>query len=133
MYHILRNDPGRRGLSFAHTAFLRNLASCHQVAADTFLCQMKRSDSDLYWTIMKLNGQLAKVPDQLLEKLSFGEADLPATSKLLMGGGITQILARSESSPVTKVVSINSRFEVVEAKEYEYEVIQNCLGQLVEV
>lgn len=133
MNHILLNDPGRRGLSFAHSVFFKNLASCHQVAADSFLCQMKRSDSSLYWTIMGLNGQLAKVPEELIEQLTFAEGDLPATSQLLMGGGVTQILARGKGSSVTKVVSINPRFEVVASKEYEYEVMQNCHGDLVEV
>lgn len=82
---------------------------------------------------MGLNGQLAKVPDELIEQLTFAEGDLPATSQLLMGGGVTQILARGQGSSVTKVVSINPRFEVVASKEYEHEVMQNCHGDLVEV
>ena len=130
--HMQMNDPGRRGLSFAHVAFLRNLASCHQVAADTFLCQMKRSDTSHYWTVMKLNGQLAKVPEDLLKQLNIRENPRPATS-LLIQGGLTQILAGKEDDDATKVIRINSKLEVLHAKQYDYEVIQNFLGDLAHV
>ena len=54
--HVIQNDCGRRGLGFGHVAFFRNLASYHQISIDTFLFQMKHSDKELYWTMMKLNG-----------------------------------------------------------------------------
>ena len=110
-------------MSFAHVAFLRNLASYHQVAADTFLCQVKRSDIDHYWTVMKLNGQLAKVPEDLLSQLDCGENPRPASSELILGG-LTQlligkeILAGDDDSYATKVVRTNSHLELLHYKEY---------------
>ena len=34
LIHVLQNHPGRRGLGFGHSAFFRNLASCHQISTD---------------------------------------------------------------------------------------------------
>lgn len=77
--------PGRRGLGFGHAALFRNLASCHQISIDSFLLQMKHGDKDLYWTLMRSNGALETLPEELVKELKV-EGAKPAESTVMQGG-----------------------------------------------